>query len=253
MTQEMSADQRHRPAGTEDLIGSPYPDEHRDPDQARLDDERPDEQRTIVDEDRDRDAIDGLDDDRIVSDRLAEYRAASTGLAEDLTGRETDRAWTDDDRVDGEPQDGVRMHDEGRFDGPDGPEVAGSADDQRISPQSMVPHHEGEQDTGILRDGRDGTPRDVVPQSDTLFGRDDVDGLRARWIELQASFVDEPRSAVQQADQLVAEVMQTMASMLSTSKHELEGQWQREGTADTEDLRQAMRQYRSFFDKLLHV
>jgi len=88
-------------------------------------------------------------------------------------------------------------------------------------------------------------------QATPLFGASDVEGFRSRWIDLQAAFVDDPRTAVQQADQLVAEVMQTLAEMFNANKHELEGQWQREGTADTEDLRQALRRYRGFFDQLL--
>ena len=228
MTQEMNAGERYRA----DRMGS-------------------------TDDDRDREAIDGLDDDRITADRLAEHRAAIAGVAEDQDAAEgltddrgTDRGWNDEDRLDGDGLDGDRL----------------DGDGERISPQSMLPHNQGEQATAGHGNGTphgNGMPRDTVAQAtvaqdtvaddDALFGRDAVDGLRARWIELQAAFVDEPRSAVQQADQLVAEVMQTMTSALSASKQQLEGQWQREGAADTEDLRQAMRQYRSFFNKLLNA
>lgn len=86
-----------------------------------------------------------------------------------------------------------------------------------------------------------------------LFDSAEVERLRGRWIELQAAFVDEPQSAVRDADALVAEVMQTLAATFAEHKRELEGQWQREGSADTEDLRLALRRYRSFFDQLLRT
>jgi hypothetical protein len=85
-----------------------------------------------------------------------------------------------------------------------------------------------------------------------LFKGDQVQEFRTRWLQLQTAFVDEPRQAVQQADELVAEVMQTLAATFAEHKRELEGQWRREGRAETEELRLALRRYRSFFDQLLH-
>ncbi len=86
-----------------------------------------------------------------------------------------------------------------------------------------------------------------------LFGAAEAEGFRDRWRELQIAFVDEPRSAVQNADELVAEVMQTLAGMFAASKQELEGQWRRDGEVETEDLRLALQRYRSFFDQLLRT
>lgn len=86
-----------------------------------------------------------------------------------------------------------------------------------------------------------------------LFDGDEAQRLRSQWVELQAKFVDDPAVAVQEADQLVAEVMQTMAAAFAEHKRELESQWQRDGSADTEDLRQALRHYRAFFDQLLRT
>ena len=84
-----------------------------------------------------------------------------------------------------------------------------------------------------------------------LFDRNKAEEFRSRWTELQVAFVDEPRRAVQQADELVAEVMQTLAATFAEHKRALEAQWRREGSAETEDLRLALRRYRSFFDHLL--
>ena len=89
--------------------------------------------------------------------------------------------------------------------------------------------------------------------SGSLFGADEAERFKARWRELQIAFVDEPRSAVQNADELVAEVMQTLAGMFAANKQELEGQWRRDGEVETEDLRLALQKYRSFFDQLLRA
>ena len=73
-----------------------------------------------------------------------------------------------------------------------------------------------------------------------------------RWHEIQASFVDEPRRAVEQADTLVAELMQELASGFSETRSGLEAQWDNDGEdASTEDLRVALTRYRSFFNRLL--
>ncbi len=75
--------------------------------------------------------------------------------------------------------------------------------------------------------------------------------FRSRWTDVQAGFVDEPRSAVEQADGLVAEVMQQLAKSFADERTRLEAEWERQGDVSTEDLRQALRRYRSFFDRLL--
>jgi hypothetical protein len=84
-----------------------------------------------------------------------------------------------------------------------------------------------------------------------LFAGDQADDFRGRWGDIQTSFVDEPRQAVQQADALVAEVMQRLAQVFADERSRLEQQWDRGGDTDTEALRQALRRYRSFFDRLL--
>jgi hypothetical protein len=74
---------------------------------------------------------------------------------------------------------------------------------------------------------------------------------REHWTDIQVRFVDDPRDAVEQADELVAEVMQTVASRFAEQRKSLENQWQGGGEASSEDLRQALLQYRSFFERLL--
>jgi hypothetical protein len=84
-----------------------------------------------------------------------------------------------------------------------------------------------------------------------LLGSTDEDRFRQRWDDAQARFVDDPQEAVRSADGLVAELMQSLAQGFSEHKERLETQWQRGGDPDTEDLRQAMQRYRSFFNRLL--
>jgi hypothetical protein len=84
-----------------------------------------------------------------------------------------------------------------------------------------------------------------------LFGDDVVTRFRGRWRELQSDFVDDPKQAVRGADELVDEVMRTLSETLAQHKRTLEGQWQ-SGPGDTEELRLALRKYRSFFDQLLN-
>ncbi|MGW4485641.1 hypothetical protein ACWEOE_17595 [Amycolatopsis sp. NPDC004368] len=83
-----------------------------------------------------------------------------------------------------------------------------------------------------------------------LFAEGDVDRFRGRWQQVQTGFVDDPRRAVHDADELVASVISSLAQNFAEHKGELEGQW-REGEPATEDLRIALRRYRAFFDRLL--
>ncbi|MFF8289834.1 hypothetical protein ACF068_11485 [Streptomyces sp. NPDC016309] len=53
------------------------------------------------------------------------------------------------------------------------------------------------------------------------------------------------------ADALVADVMRRLASTFADHKRDLEGQWNRGEEVDTEELRRALRRYRSFFNRLL--
>jgi hypothetical protein len=86
-----------------------------------------------------------------------------------------------------------------------------------------------------------------------LFGGDQASTYRSRWQEIQTGFVDEPRAAVQEADALVAEVMRQLARTFADERRRLEGQLAEGEEASTEDLRIALRRYRSFFDRLLSV
>jgi hypothetical protein len=96
--------------------------------------------------------------------------------------------------------------------------------------------------------------RTDAPLFDEAAGRQ----LRERWLVIQTEFVDEPREAVQKADSLVAEVLKSLTETFAREREELEAGWSGSGGDDgaerevsTEDLRQAIRRYRNFFNRLL--
>ena len=93
----------------------------------------------------------------------------------------------------------------------------------------------------------------IVDQPTPLFPEPDVADFRRGWTDVQVSFVDEPRRAVQQADQLVASVMSRLAETFARERASLEHQWDRGVDVTTEDLRIVMQRYRSFFDRLLSI
>ena len=84
-----------------------------------------------------------------------------------------------------------------------------------------------------------------------LLDREESEHFRTRWNEIQGKFVDEPRSAVQQADALVSEVIEKITQMFASEHSSLEGQWNQGNDVSTEDLRKALQHYRSFFNRLV--
>jgi hypothetical protein len=89
--------------------------------------------------------------------------------------------------------------------------------------------------------------------AEPLFPQQEADDLRGRWNAIQAGFVDEPRRAVEEADGLVAKAIKRVAETFADERAGLESQWDRGSDVSTEDLRQALRRYRSFFDRILSV
>jgi len=86
-----------------------------------------------------------------------------------------------------------------------------------------------------------------------LFHDDEGRGFRTRWEGIQTGFVDEPRTAVEQADALVSEMIKRLSDVFAEERAGLEKHWVRGENASTEDLRVALKRYRSFFERLLHV
>jgi hypothetical protein len=95
---------------------------------------------------------------------------------------------------------------------------------------------------------------DDQPSSETsLFASTDLEQFRGQWNTVQAGFVDDPRSCVEQADGLVSAVVEQLSNGFAEARSRLEQQWSRGEDASTEDLRVALKRYREFFDRLLAV
>ncbi|HEX4518260.1 MAG TPA: hypothetical protein VH063_01640 [Gaiellaceae bacterium] len=86
-----------------------------------------------------------------------------------------------------------------------------------------------------------------------LLSPADADRFNSEWKDVQTGFVDHPRQAVEQADRLVADLMQRLATEFSETRANLERQWDVQDDISTEDLRLAMTRYRSFFERLLET
>ena len=91
------------------------------------------------------------------------------------------------------------------------------------------------------------------PRQTPLFDEHEGNDLRTRWHDVQGDFVDDPKASVQRADELVATCVKRLAEMFAKERANLESEWSRGGEVSTEDLRQALRRYRSFFDRLLSI
>jgi hypothetical protein len=88
-------------------------------------------------------------------------------------------------------------------------------------------------------------------RSAPLFAGAESETFRSRWTEIQTGFVDEPRHAVEEADGLVAEVVQRLVQTFADERTKLEQQWGKGDDVSTEDLRVSLQRYRSFFERLL--
>jgi len=86
-----------------------------------------------------------------------------------------------------------------------------------------------------------------------LFMAEAAQEFRNRWDAVQIGFVDDPRHAVQQADELVAQVMKSLAESFARQRAGIEADVDQTDQASTENLRVALRRYRSFFQRLLSL
>ena len=115
---------------------------------------------------------------------------------------------------------------------------------------AQTPPSRQEQDREPLRETNLPT-RSEEEELAPLFAQDAAKGFRARWDAVQIGFVDDPKQSVRKADELVAEVMACLADTFSKERAQLEDQMDQTDAASTENLRVALRRYRSFFQRLL--
>ncbi|MEU4553431.1 hypothetical protein EV382_3987 [Micromonospora violae] len=135
--------------------------------------------------------------------------------------------------------------------------TAGAAGYGSATPEMVDPDADGEpvagDDTSPTLESA-GTHRPagstVAAEPATLLDPDTAQGFRDRWRDVQLRFVDDPQAAAGEAQSLVEEAIQALSSALAAQKTTLGG-WQDAGSADTEQLRMAVRNYRDFLDRVL--
>jgi hypothetical protein len=109
------------------------------------------------------------------------------------------------------------------------------------------------ENAGMRQPGEVGNNIPEEERNTPLFSDHESKDLFAKWDALQVQFIDEPRRAVEQADHMVAAAMKRTAEIFAEERARLERQWDRGDNVSTEDLRIAMRRYRSFFRRLLSL
>jgi hypothetical protein len=117
-----------------------------------------------------------------------------------------------------------------------------------LSTVDLVQKSEHGSGTDSMANRRSGDGHETPLIPDSQSGQ-----FRGRWTDIQGKFVDDPKTAVQEADSLVAEVIQIVARSFSDERSNLENQWQSGGEVSTEELRVSLQRYRSFFNRLLNA
>ena len=91
-----------------------------------------------------------------------------------------------------------------------------------------------------------GAEPESVPQAPAASA---TASLSTRWHEIQAMFVDDPRSSAEMAAALVDESVQALVASVREQQDSLHAAWQGEN-AGTEELRTAVQHYRAFGGRL---
>jgi hypothetical protein len=153
-----------------------------------------------------------------------------------------DRAIEAEDRVTTPPEDITEPSDRET-------DVAETSQDD---PNDGTPSVAGTAAAGERPDQVGGAERaDASAVGEPLFPEHQSSKYSERWDDIQSRFVDDPRRAVEEADELVGTLITELETSFRTRTEALEAGWQRGEDASTEDLRLALQRYRSFFGRLL--
>jgi hypothetical protein len=173
----------------------------------------------------------GADRTTTAADPRAGYDADRGGTAHDSvmgTGQTTSATSTRADQD-------AAAHDAGRgTDHEAGPAATSRQADDPQAKRSAHANDSGESEREPL----------VPEQRAAEYGR--------RWDAVKGGFVDEPRQATAEADQIVAELLEELQTLFHDQRRDIEQGIDAESTS-TEDLRLALRRYSSFFARLLSV
>lgn len=114
--------------------------------------------------------------------------------------------------------------------------------------------------TEIDNSGKSRSRKDVLAfhniakdEGRTLLAEREASDLRSEWDTIMASFIDDPRTAVEDADKLVSEAIQRVSQVLTEQRSTLAQKWINSKEASTEDLRQSLQYYRALFSRLLSI
>ena len=132
-----------------------------------------------------------------------------------------------------------------------------------VDPRSTTAEDAERPEYSVDQIGDDQTPEAAYPadadETPTTRNSDEplvptTEGVdfKARWDVIQQGFVDDPRTAVTDADRLVGDVLDRLSTTFDEQHRTLEGQWSN-GEPDTEALRSALQRYRAFFERLLTI
>ena len=129
---------------------------------------------------------------------------------------------------------------------------------ERTYPQQMDRSSADTVDMGTPGPGG-GPARDVASQGAGNGGAGngpllrDPDDLRRRWESIQVGFVDNPREAVGEAEELVSSTIGQIGNVFRQQRERLESSWAQGREPSTDDLRVTFQSYRDFFGRLLQV
>jgi hypothetical protein len=101
-----------------------------------------------------------------------------------------------------------------------------------------------------IEETRTNKPMEELPP---LFGQEALTDFRRRWDAVQSGFVDDPKASVHAADEMVTEITHGLSNRFAEQRASLESKFQHSEGPSTENLRLALRQYRSFFERLLSL
>lgn len=119
-------------------------------------------------------------------------------------------------------------------------------DEVQVGDELLVEHEDMAQSDA----GNGATPRRAA----TLVSREEAAEYRTRWEGIQGTFIDDPHRAVEQADNLVDRVLSKLMERLTEERDDLARRWDTGGEpVSTEELRLALKGYRSLLDQLLSV
>jgi hypothetical protein len=130
-------------------------------------------------------------------------------------------------------------------------EISGETRDGASTPDDSAPMEPGRP---VFAVNTDGVVKTMVEKTlDPLFTQDAATNFRSRWDGVQRGFVDDPQEAVRAADELVAQVIQSLTETFSDQRSALDAELHQTDQASTENLRLGLRRYRSFFERLLSI